>query len=411
MGSGWHGGPGPLSLRVQVGDATASTAVVHLRTHSGPVTMVLVEGSETEWTERERREGLEVAALPVDADPAGMAVVVELTDLSPDTPYSVVFFDGETRSAVTRFRTALADGAQRRVVFGATSCFGGNAPWPSLAWAADEQLDFFCLLGDTVYADGSRTPAQYRAFWDEALSTGGLLQVSASTSLVATWDDHEVDNNWDISRVGEERFQVAKACFDEALPRSEGPGGTGVWRALRWGDTLHVFVLDGRAERRPEDGKYLSDAQLQWLIDGVRSSPARFKIILNSVPITDLNAMFSSIGAEDRWDGFPATRSALLEGIADVEGVLFVTGDVHYGQVGFVDPAGGVAESVYEVFTGPAGSFANVAADIFVGDPQYLWMSSAWNWCRFACDPESGTVQVTHIGDDGAPLHDITLQL
>jgi len=371
--------------------------------------MVLVEAEGNEWVELERREGLEVSALSVAAEPEGMAVVVSLADLRPDTAYSVVFFDGDLRSTVARFRTALDAGGARRVVFGASSCFGGNAPWPSLFYAADEQLDFFCLLGDLVYADGSETPAQYRSFWDAALSTEGLVRLSASTSLVVTWDDHEVDNNWDIGGLGDEVFAVAKACFDEALPRTVGSGGVGIWRVLRWGETLDLFVLECRAERVPAEARYISDAQLQWLIDGVQSSTARFKIILNSVPITDLNAIYSSLGAEDRWDGFPLTRAALVEAVAGVEGVLFVSGDVHYAQVGYVDPAGGVGEALYEVFTGPAGSFANVAADLFVGDPQYLWLSSAWNWCRFECDPVAGTIRVTHVGDDGAALHDITL--
>jgi phosphodiesterase/alkaline phosphatase D-like protein len=275
--------------------------------------------------------------------------------------------------------------------------------------AATEKLDFFGFLGDTVYADGSRTVGDYRAFWDSTLATEGMLQLTSSTSLVVTWDDHEVDNNWDIRTLGEARYAVARGCFDEAFPRTEGPGGSGIWRVLRWGTCLDVFVLDGRAERQPEAGLYLSAEQLAWLVDGLQRSTARFKIVFNSVPITDLNAIFSDYGAEDRWDGFPVQRAELLRSIADVSGVLFVAGDVHYAQVGYVDPAGGDGAELMEVFTGPAGSFANVAADLFVGDPQYVWLGSAYNWCRFECDPVAGTIRVTHIGDDGAPLHDITL--
>ena len=396
---------------VQVGDATPTGARVHLRTHSGPVSLEVAEAQGEAWEVVQSFDDLTTTALPVAAEPAGMAVVVDLTALLPDTAYSVVFRDGDARSVVARFRTALAEDGLRRVVFGATSCFGGNEPWPSLTAAAEEQLDFFCLLGDTVYADGSVDAADYRVHWDAALSTQGLIDVSGSTSLVVTWDDHEVDNNWTLESVGETRFQVARACFTEALPRREGTGGSGVWRRLQWGQTLDVFVLDGRAERDAARGEYLSPEQYTWLVDGVRGSSARFKIILNSVPITDLNALFSNLGAEDRWEGYPEQRAQLLEDLAGVAGVLWVTGDVHFGQVGYVDPEGGVAESVVEVLTGPVGSFQNVAADLFVGDPQYLWMSSAWNWCRFDCDPVAGTVRVTHVGDDGQPLHDITLSL
>jgi len=398
---------------VQVGDATQSTARVHLRTHTGSVDFVLVVADGDGWTEVSRQSALSPAPLPVDADPAGMAVVVELTGLSPDTAYSVVFLDGSVRSHVARFRTATSSGTNRVVTFGATSCFGGNKPWPSLEHAAAERLDFFALLGDTVYADGSASVSDYRAHWDDALSTQGLISLSASTSFIVTWDDHEVDNNWEVHEVGEERLAIATACFREALPFDNGAESGFLWRKLSWGDTLDVFVLDGRGERDASTGQYLSAEQEAWLLAGVAASGARFKIILNSVPITDLNAIFGSGGIADRWQGFPEQRNRILQGIADsgVAGVLWVTGDVHYPQVGMVDPAGGVADDVYEIFTGPAGSFLNVGADLFVGDPQYLWMVAAYNWCRFECDPVLGTVRVTHIGDDGSALHDIVLEL
>lgn len=398
---------------VQIGDVGPTDAIVHLRTFVEPVTLVVMEAQDDGWVEHQRHTDLRTTPLPVDAAPAGMAVRVNISGLSPDTAYSLVFVDGSVRSRVARFRTALGEGGWRVVTFGSTSCFGGNEPWPSLAFAAADQLDFFCLLGDTVYADGSSTVDDYRAFWDQALSTQGLVDVCASTSIIATWDDHEVDNNWSREEVGEEKLAIASACFAEALPRSEGPGGTGIWRSRTWGDVLEVFVLDGRGERDQLAGKYLSDAQVTWLLDSLRASTARFKIILNSVPITDLTAMFGAAGASDRWDGYPQTRSTILEAIAsdDISGVLWVTGDVHYAQLGFVDPAGGVAAQTVEVFTGPVGSFLNIAADLFVGDPQYTWMASVWNWVRFTCDPGTGSILVEFVGDDGSILYASTVSL
>ena len=400
---------------VQVGDATQATARVHLRTHVGPVDMVLMVADGDGWSEVSRETGLTPSAVPVtvDSGPEGMAVVVDLTDLSGDTAYSVVFIEGSLRSHVARFRTATEAGSNRLVIFGATSCFGGNDPWPSLLQAATEQLDFFALLGDSVYADGSTSVSDYRAHWDLALSTEGLVAVSASTSLIVTWDDHEVDNNWDIEEIGEERLAIASACFREALPFVDSGVGTGIWRKLNWGDTLDVLVLDGRGERDYTTLQYMSAEQETWLLTELAASTARFKIILNSVPITDLNAIFASGGIADRWEGFPTQRARILSAIADagLTGVLWVAGDVHYAQVGRVDPSGGVADDVYEVFAGPTGSFLNVAADLFVGDPQYEWMVAAYNWCRFECDPVLGTVRVTHIGDDGTALHDVTLSL
>jgi alkaline phosphatase D len=152
---------------------------------------------------------------------------------------------------------------------------------------------------------------------------------------------------------------------------------------------------------------------MDWVKAGLASSEARFKIVLNSVPITDLTAIFGQGARADRWEGFPVQRAEILGFIEDagIEGLLWVTGDVHYAQVGQVDPIGGVAADRVEVFAGPGGSFANVGAELFGGDPQYAWMSSTWNYARFTCDPGTGVVLVEHIGDDGVVLNSVSLSL
>ncbi len=388
---------------VQAGDATPAGVVLSVWTTATRVRLRLARArGDQGWEELSAVAGLTV----VDG-----AVALPLDGLDPDTAYNFCFEDedGGGRSRVGRFRTAVAPGSDRVVVFGATSCLGGNEPFPSLFFAADESLDFFCLLGDTVYADGSRTVDDYRSFYGRVLRTDGFAAVAASTSVIATWDDHEVDNNWERASLAVGQFDAAIESFRRALPQGVGPGGTGIWRSVRWGDTLEVFVLDCRGERG--GGLYVSVEQMEWLKAGLRASAARFKIILNSVPITDLSAIFGVALAEDRWQGYPAQRDEILGAIEDdgITGVLWVAGDVHYAQVGLIDPAGGRAAARWEVFCGPGGSFPNPGADLFIGDAQYPFLSTAWNWCRFTCDPRAGTVRVEHIGDDGLPLSDFTL--
>lgn len=390
--------------RVQVGDATDTTAIVALFCTAASVTLVLVAATDVGWEEVERQEGL----APTDG-----FLQVTLSGLAADTAYSVVAYaDATIRSAPTRFRTALAADGWRQISFGATSCLGStDVPWPSLSHAAGERVDFFCLLGDLVYADGSVTLEDYRAEYAAAFSQQGLLDLTTSTSFIATWDDHEVDNNWSWESVSQDQYDAALQAFTEHMPMAVTPGVTPIWRKLSWGAVLDVFVLDCRSERL--DGDYISTEQMDWLKEGLAASTARFKIILNSVPITDLSAIFSDLEEDDRWDGFPEQRSEILSWIAQksIQGVLWVTGDVHYAQIGHVDPEGGIAASAWEVLVGPAGSTGNVLADVFVGDPQYAWLSSAWNWCRFDCDPGLGTIRVRHFDDTGAAISDMTLGL
>ena len=334
---------------LQIGDVTSSSALVSLFSNSESVRLTLLIGQNDVW-DQEREESFTVE---------DNRLHIELDGLQPDTAYSLVFFseDGQSHSLVARFRTALAETASRKIVFGATSCMGGNWPWPGLTNAASEGLDFFVFLGDTTYAAAS-TLSQYRQDWAVVMSTQGMVDLTASTSIVATWDDHEVANNWSMDSIGEERYAAALQAFRECLPQREGETG-GIWRSLQWGAALELFVLDCRSERA--EGQYISNTQMEWLKSGIQSSSARFKIICNSVPITDMSAMIGVAQAEDRWQGYPEQREEILRHIEDegIEGVLWITGDVHFGQIGWVSPEGQVGQSAWEVYCGPTGSFLN----------------------------------------------------
>jgi alkaline phosphatase D len=390
---------------VQVGDATPSTAIVSVRTPEPTVTIVLAVADGEGWAEVDRLEGL--------ATDVEVAQVL-FEGLLADTAYSVAVYtaDGTRRSRVGRFRTALAPDGWRVVTFGATSCLGGNEPWPSLSFAAAERLDFFCLVGDTIYADYAPDELDYEMKWSTALSTEGLRAVTGSTSIIASWDDHEVANNWSFETGGlEDLFVSGLTAFRRGLPQTIGPGGTGLWRKLSWGAVVDVITLDCRGERR--DGRYMSVAQMDWLKATLSASTARFKIVLNSVPITDLSAVFGSAQEQDRWSGFPDERSEILGHIRDngIPGVVWLTGDVHYAQVGHVDPAGGLAADQWEVLVGPGGSRLNAIVGAFVGSEQYPVMFAQWNWARFTCDPGAGTVTVAYVGDDGAEITGMVLEV
>lgn len=390
---------------VQTGDPRADAVLVSVWSDAPAIDMVLLRADADRGWEEVQRD--------VDLSPVDGVLQVPLTGLDPDAAYSVAFQDrsGGGWSRVARFRTALAEDGWRVIRFGATSCLGGNEPWRTLTEAAAAQLDFFAFLGDTVYADGATSLEDYRLFWDAARMTPGFVDVTASTSMVATWDDHEVGNNWTAAGLAPGQLEAALRAFREAMPQQVGGEGSTVWRRLRFGSVLDVFVLDCRGERSGEE--YLSRTQMDWVKAGLASSEARFKIVLNSVPITDLTAIFGQGARADRWEGFPVQRAEILGFIEDagIEGLLWVTGDVHYAQVGQVDPIGGVAADRVEVFAGPGGSFANVGAELFGGDPQYAWMSSTWNYARFTCDPGTGVVLVEHIGDDGVVLNSVSLSL
>lgn len=391
---------------VQISDASPTSAMLSVRTRDPLVdvkALMLVDGS---WQE----------VLLADDEPVVDSVFqMEVMDLQPDSLHFVAVYsaDQTRRTRVTRFRSALAPDASRVLRFGATSCLGGqNRPFPTLTRAAEEKLDFFLLAGDTVYADTSLSYNSYRSSWEDALSQQGLQDLFASTSVIATWDDHEIANNWSWEDfLIEDRFAWAREAWSEAIPWREGPGGTGIWRRLSWGKVVDVLVMDTRGERY--DGDYISVAQMDWLKAWLLESEATFKVILHGVPITDMTGIYGSISASDRWDGYPHQRSEVLEHIEDngVQGVLWVSGDFHFSELGRVDPPGGIAHNQWEVFAGPAGSFVNPMAYIAQENEQYKHIFKTHTYTYFEADPDAGTMRIKFINDNGTVLTDDTLQL
>ena len=185
-----------------------------------------------------------------------------------------------------------------------------------------------------------------------------------------------------------------------------------LWRRLSCGSVAEFFVLDCRGERG--GSLYLSEAQLGWLQEALEESSARFKFILNSVPISDVSRLYGPIQAEDRWEGYPEQRAGLLSFVRErgIQGVVWLAGDFHFGMAGLVDPPGeGDGDTQWEVLVGPAGSFINPAVWIYRPDDQFALFVREWNHVRFEADPVTGVLDVSFVADDGTVIEQTVLEL
>ncbi len=389
---------------VQTGDADSESVLVSVRTLESSVTIAVARGTASGWDP--------IAEL-TDLVPVDGVVQTLIDDLAADTTYSLAIYsaDRSRRSRTARFRTAVPPGESRRLRIGATTGLGGHWPWPSLSRASTEKLDFFVLAGDTIYADWG-DDVGFVAKWKEALSTTGLNDLTASTSVIATWDDHEVADNWSYTTAGMEATALeALAAYRQGLPQGQGPGGTGVWRRLSWGTVADIFVLDCRGERR--DGNYISPDQMGWLKSGLTDSEATFKLIINSVPIIDFTDLIGAIYAGDRWQGFPTQRGEIVEHIHDnaIDGVLWISGDFHIGGIGRVDAAGGAGDDQWEVLTGPTGSPINEGSAFFNTGERYPVFVKVHSYSYLELDPVAGTALVRFIDDSGDVADELVLDI
>ena len=357
--------------------------------------------------------GSPVFATPVETPPSGF-VHVEARGLISGAFHRYGFYevddDGQAtaRSELGRFRSApAATATPERLRLGATSCTDHERDMAVLERAGSRfDLDLFLMLGDTSYNDGATNVTQYRDAWARTLDHEGYRLLRASSSLLCTWDDHEVDNNWDPETISASQLQAARTAFFENQPIEElAEAPERIYRNKRWGQTLEVFVLDCRGERRPSSrltptAQYISPEQMSWLKDGLRDSPCVFKVIMNSVPISDFPLPFDA-AADDRWEGYAAQRLEILQHIDDlaIGGVLWISGDFHLASMGRVSRDGAGAEQL-EVLAGPGAQVANPLHVALTGD-QFDWASGVNNYMVFELDPANGEVRIlVHDGDD-----------
>jgi alkaline phosphatase D len=143
--------------------------------------------------------------------------------------------------------------------------------------------------------------------------------------------------------------------FREHNPVPVGP----LYRRLRWGAYLDLFILDLRSYRSPntaadKDGKSMLGAeQKAWLLRELPSSTARHKVIVSSVPIAVPTG--DQVRGIDSWVGFETELAEVLSSLAaaGVRELTFLTTDVHFTAVHRFQPVEGAPLVVHEIIVGP----------------------------------------------------------
>jgi len=351
----------------------------------------------------------------------GGFITFDFGGLASATRYAYAFIVGATlRSPIGTFQTTPPDDASPVVVLGATSCAKWDLrPFHVVARAAEDSLAAFLLLGDTTYADDATTLPQYRENWARNLGSDEFRSLRGAVATVATWDDHEVENNWDPESFDAARLAAARQAFFEHLgPRRSPDDPARIWRSLRWGTTVELFVLDCRSERRPStaesaSAQFISETQLSWFADTLAASRATFKLVMTSLPITAWPTILP--GRAQRWQGYDAQRERILALTRAVPGVLWLAGDLHFAAVTRVGPPNTAHATQREVLVGPVAHLNPAFALVQLGgtEEQFPFLSGERNYGRLTFDPKTSPprVLVEHIDGAGAILNSVALML
>jgi alkaline phosphatase D len=420
-------------LLIATGDVTATTAVLWTRgVRAGEVTIDLAAvGAEA----TSRRISFAVRG---DDDLTGKTRVTELT---PATRYRYRVTQ-DAASAEGEFVTAPLPTEPGRVRFlwsgdlgGAGLCRPAQGGFTIFPTMLRYPADFFLFVGDTVYTDvpcdkpgtapgadfKALTLPQYHARNRHNREDAGFQALLRRMSVHAIWDDHEVRN--DFSGSVEPLMPLGRQAFLDywpIVPPDEEPGR--LYRRVRWGKLLELFILDTRqyrSENSKPDGPgktMLGAAQRRWLIDGVTSSTATWKVVVSSVTLSvptgrperrDGWSGANVLGFPQDGAGFATERDALLKAFRrrDVRNLIFIAADVHHAELIRHHPH--TEWSFHEFIAGPLSASVGRPRPLDLGlNPRSLFArGGVFNFGEVTVEPsvltvrlidETDTVMFTH---------------
>jgi phosphodiesterase/alkaline phosphatase D-like protein len=208
------------------------------------------------------------------------------------------------------------------------------------------------------------------------LAIRNMRRVRSQTGMYNHWDDHEFRNDFSIPEFGRKVYHHGVRAFRDYEPVHYSKR-TGIYRSVRWGKNLELFFLDERSFRsakasangvcdNPETGQpdlaptapdskrqffgalipslkqpvspkckqaidsprrtMLGKPQLHRFLHDVKSSDARWKVVMNETPIQQFYGL-----PYDRWEGYAYERVQLLKDLqaANVDHLVFLTTDNH----------------------------------------------------------------------------------
>lgn len=302
--------------------------------------------------------------------------------------------------------------------------------WQVLEHAAGQGADMVIHSGDFIYEnvidnplpgremtlpdglpiDGAEVPstlAGYRHIYRTYRADPALRALSAAAPWWHTWDDHEFANDYywqaaynahisptsplknNPSDMRQLHADAVQAFYEYTPTRNGQP----LYRSVRWGQLADIFVLDCRTYRSPHpcgetyrqrvytagcpqmtdpSQTMLGAEQLAWLLDGLQSSTARYKVLVSPVMVSDIwipGPDTLRLLKLDGWSGYQYERQLILD--AAPAGTVALSGDLHAALCGILRRSDGTV-AAKEVGT-PAVSSLGIGPELL----NYLGMDEA----------------------------------
>ena len=246
-------------------------------------------------------------------------------------------------------------GLPKRIAFG--SCGHQDHEQPILREVVAAEPEIFVYLGDNIYGD-TRDMALLQAKYDKLAAKEEFRELRSKVAVTAIWDDHDYGEN-DAGKEYPKKEESRRIFLDfwkvpENSPRRERPGIYGSHLYREGERAVQLILLDTRFFRDPLKRKtgppwkndyepdpdpaksLLGEDQWKWLENELRR-PADLRIIATSIQFSH------EYNGWESWTNLPAERLKMIEMIrrTRANGVLFISGDVHWGEISRLPVEGG----------------------------------------------------------------------
>eukprot|EP00357_Protocruzia_adherens_P023001 CAMPEP_0115046480 /NCGR_PEP_ID=MMETSP0216-20121206/48771_1 /TAXON_ID=223996 /ORGANISM="Protocruzia adherens, Strain Boccale" /LENGTH=402 /DNA_ID=CAMNT_0002429563 /DNA_START=141 /DNA_END=1346 /DNA_ORIENTATION=+ len=226
---------------------------------------------------------------------------------------------------------------------------------------AKENAQVWLWLGDVAYVDTfifpnfwvNSSPEYVKKTFDHEKSDRNYQKIIAQSQILGVWDDHDYNHN--NGNKHNPTKDWVQQLFLEYLDEPESSlrwNQKGLYTSYNYGDEDHrvkIIILDTRyfcdSSKDGPNADNLGETQWEWLEQQlIDAKSAKFTIIASSIQVLPDDRIVT-----ERL--LPYTRKRMFDLLAlhETEGVIFLSGDVHYGEVMRAPcPIGDMKYGVYE---------------------------------------------------------------
>ena len=244
-----------------------------------------------------------------------------------------------------RTSTDIAPKKELKIAFGSCNKHDlDNLFWDDIL---DLNPDLWIWGGDNIYADTDNM-LQMQQMYEAQNQVPGYRQLRKKVKVLGTWDDHDYglnDGGVEFGAKAESQqvfLDFMNVSKDDARRFKEGVYHSYDYKGL--GGSVRIIILDTRYFRSalikdtittkrytPDmsgEGTILGEQQWNWLEEQLRTSQARFNVIVSSIQFLSGEHGFEC------WANFPGEVSRLENLVASsgARGVVILSGDRHISE-------------------------------------------------------------------------------